>query len=126
MGYMDLIRQGVATANTETSDMQATVQYEQYDWTNLVERTWLAPIALKAIVEFRVRQVRSSSGLMANSTCTVMFLDIPAMMAATQNRGIKDLDVIRVQNAPDTGIVGYGGFQDPGNGLPIPTEVYLG
>lgn len=126
MGYMDLVRQGVAIINQQTADMQATVQYERYEETDGAERAWAAAQPLKAVVEYRVRQVRTPSGILGTSTCTVMFVDLPALMTATLNRGVNVLDVIKVQNAPDMSIVGLGGFQDPGNGLPIPTEVYLG
>lgn len=128
MSYMDLVRQGVALANTETASMQATVQYERYEGMdpNGMDRLYAPAIPLKAIVEFRIRQVRTTTGTLGTSTCSVMFLDIPVMLEATDGRGVSDKDIIKVQNAPDAALMGLGGFQDPGNGLPIPTEIYLG
>lgn len=83
-------------------------------------------ITLLAIVEDRQEEVRTFAGELSQSRTHITYLDLLAVFAATGGNGIKEQDMISLQNGETGQILAIAGFMDAGNGQLIPTEVYLG
>lgn len=132
MSLLDVLRSGVAVANNVTQPLQATVTYRRYvgeDYQGTVTfspPTSSSPISLKAIVERKQRNVKSTTGELITSQASVMFLDIAALNAATGGNGIGIYDQITLPDGTTGPILNTSGFVDAGTGHMIATEVYLG
>jgi hypothetical protein len=88
---------------------------------------------LPAILEFKQRSVRTSTGEMAQSTATLTLVDLPAVIAATpavtgggKLGWVFTKDEVTLPNGTKPPILNVGGFVDGGGGNLIPTEIYLG
>ncbi len=124
----------VADSVTASLKLQNTVTFERYlgsDEYGTV--TFGAPTILAAIVEYKQRSVKTSTGELTISPATVTFLNLAALLAATPavvNGGaageIFTQDKITLPNGNSQPILNLGGFVDGGTGRLIPAEVYLG
>src|SRR5678815_4774940 len=124
MSLLDVLRTGVKVADTVTKPVQATVTFRK-DLGNdeFGEKTLGGPVKLKAIVDWKQKQVRTASGILSVSRASVMFLDIDALKKATNNEGIGDEDIITLPDGTTGPILDMSGFIDAGTGIPIATEV---
>jgi hypothetical protein len=127
MSLLDVVRAGVKVANTVTTPLQATVSYQR-DLGNdeFGTRTLGSVVKLKAIVDWKQRQVRTITGLLSVSRASVLFLDVAALSAATAGQGIDENDVITLPDGTTGPILDMSGFIDAGTGQPVATEVFLG
>lgn len=127
MGLLDIVRSAVKTADKVTKDLQSTVTYRRRTGQGFEgDPTFSAPVQLRAVVDWRQRQVRTQSGLLSVSRASVTFLDVSALLAATGGAGIDDNDEITLPDGTIGPILDIGGFVDRGTGVPVATEVFLG
>jgi len=124
----------IADKVTKSLKFQATITFRRYlSSTGSGAESYGATLSLYAVVEYKQRQVRTSSGELALSTATLTLIDLPAVIAATpavtgggKAGWIHTKDLITLPNGSKTPILNVGGFVDGGSGQLIPTEVYLG
>lgn len=132
MGLLNVLRGAVKTVDKATRDLQAETYYRRcvssdgaggkvYDPPENE-----SPVTLLAIVEDKQEIVRTLSGEMSQSKTHITYLDLPAVFAATNGQGVKEQDMISLQNGETGRILAIAGFMDAGNGQLIPTEVYMG
>lgn len=127
MSLLDVLRTGVAIANSVTKPLQATVIFRRAGVRNAVGKiTFDDPIPMKAIVDWKQKQLRTPEGVLSVSRASITFLDINEMVAATAGAGISDNDKITLPDGTTGPILDMAGFIDAGTGHPIATEVFLG
>jgi hypothetical protein len=128
MSLLDTVRNAVKLANTITQPLQATVTFEKMvlSGDGFGTKTYPASVSLRAVVDWKQKQLRTQSGVLSVSRASVMFLDIVALMAATANSGIDDQDRITLPDGTTGPILDMAGFIDAGTGQPVATEVFLG
>jgi hypothetical protein len=127
MSLLDVLRSGVAIANTVTKPLQATVSYSRYIGEDAYgTKTYATAVNLAAITDWKQKQVRTLSGVLSVTRSSVMFLDINALNAATNGEGIDDNDLIVLPDGTTGPILDMSGFIDAGTGHPLATEVLLG
>lgn len=127
MGLLDVVRSAVKTADKVTKDLQSEVTYRRkLGQDRFGDVTWSAAATLRAIVDWRQRQVRTPAGVLTVSRAAVTFLDAAALLAATSNAGIDESDEITLPDGTTGPILDMAGFIDPGTGIPLATEVFLG
>lgn len=127
MSLLNVIRDAVAVADSVTRPLQSTVSYQRWTGQNAFgEATYAAAVDLKALVDWKAKQVRTATGTTEVSRAVVTFLDAAALSAATGGAGIDDNDVITLPDGTTGPILDLGGFIDPGTGTPVATEVALG
>ena len=132
MSLLDVVRSAVVIADQVTKPLQATVSFRHYVssdgyGTRIYSPDEALPAAqLKAIVDWKQKQVRTMSGILSVSRASVMFLDIAALVAATGGEGVDDLDMIVLPDGTTGPILDMSGFIDAGTGHPVATEVWLG
>lgn len=129
MGLLDIVRIGVAIADRVTKPLQADVSYERYVTSvndGFGTATYASAQLLKAIVDWKQRQVRTQSGVLSVSRASITFLDITALMLATAGQGIDDHDKITLPDGTTGPILDMAGFIDAGTGIPVATEVFIG
>lgn len=127
MSLLDVLRSGVAIADSVTKPLQATVSFQRYlstDWQGT--KTYAAAVDLKAIVDYVSRQVRTPEGILTVSRATIGLLDIAAVVAATGGAGIDNNDVFTLPDGDTGPLLDIRGFVDAGTGHPIATEVVIG
>lgn len=120
MGLLDIVRSGVAIANSLTADLQANVLHRAALGLPDGEGTVpLGPeVSRPAIVIRKQKLVRTSTGQQIISTASVVFLD-PAVV-------VNELDEITLPDGTTAPIRATEGFVDRGTGHPILTEAFLG
>ena len=127
MSLLDVVRSAVSIANSVTKPLQASVQYKRYVSTSEYGVvTYAAVVTLKAIVDWKQKQVRTQLGQLAISRSVVTFIDIKALVSATSGLGVGDQDVITLPDGTTGPILDMSGFIDAGTGHPVATEVFLG
>jgi len=127
MSLLDVVRTGVAVADALTRPLQATVSYEQYIGEDgYGTPTYAAAVDLKAVVDWKQKQLRTQGGILSVSRASVMFIDIAALVAATGGDGVGDTDRLTLPDGTTGPIIDMSGFLDAGTGTPFATEVYLG
>jgi len=127
MSLLDVLRSGVAIADSITKDLQSSVDYKRWksdDGAGTI--LYNNATTLLAVVDTSVRANRGQYGIVNMSKPTVTFLNIAALMAATDNLGLSTRDRIVLPGGREVPIESIGGFMDPGTGVPIATEAYLG
>lgn len=76
MGFDDLVRNGIALANSMTADLQATVQHRRWIGQSTAGKpTYATAVQRQALVERRQRRVRMVDGQEILSEATVSFLE---------------------------------------------------
>lgn len=127
MSLLTILRSGVEIANKVTKPLQATVSYKRYlSSSGTGTKTYAPTVQLKAIVDWRQKQLRTQSGILSVSRAAVLFIDIAALFSATAGNGINDEDIITLPDGTTGPILDMGGFIDAGTGHPIATEIFLG
>ena len=124
----------IADSVTKSVKFQASITFRRYTGgTGYGVESYGSTVALYAVLEYKQRQVKTSTGVMAHSSATLTFLDLPAVIAATpaitgggQSGWMFTKDEITLPNGTKPPILNVGGFVDGGGGNLIPTEVYLG
>lgn len=138
MSLLTIIRNGVATIDKVTKSLQAPVVFQRCTGTDGVGNpTFKSSVTLGAIVEQKMKVIKTMSGEEIMTTATVTFINIPALLAATpQISGpsgevvshageVVTRDKITLPNGRTQPVVAIGGFIDAGLGAPVATEVYL-
>lgn len=127
MSLLDIVRSAVKIADNVTKPLQATVSFSRYISSDAFGKpTHAAAVSLKAIVDWKQAQVRTAAGVLSVSRASVMFLDIAALVIATNGEGVNDLDLIVLPDGTTGPILDMAGFVDAGTGEPVATEVMLG
>lgn len=127
MSLLDTVRSAVKIADTVTKPLQATVSFQHYASSDAYgTRTYGPVVQLKAVIDWKQKQLRTMEGILSVSRAMVMFLDITALVAATGGEGVDDLDVIVLPDGTTGPILDMSGFVDAGTGHPVATEVWLG
>lgn len=127
MGLLNTLRKGVVIADKVTKDLQSTVTFRRWTGQDMFgDATYAAEVGLRAVVDWKQRQVRTTAGILTVSRASVTFLDIDALLAATGGAGIDDNDVIVLPDGTTGPILDMGGFIDRETGIPVATEVFLG
>lgn len=128
MSLLDVLRKGVKIADDITKPLQGTVMYSRYISEDGYGNKTYSPenVPMKAIIDWRQRQVRTLSGVLSVSRATVMFLSITQIVVVTSGEGINDQDRIILPDGTTGPILDMSGFIDAQTGHPIATEVYLG
>lgn len=127
MSLLNVLRDAVKVVDTVTKPIQSTVSFKRRTGQDQFGApTYAAAVNLKAAVDWKARQVRTSTGILTVSRAVVTFLDAAALSAATGGAGIDDSDEITLPDGTTGPLLDLGGFIDPGTGIPIATEAYLG
>lgn len=127
MSYLDTLRNGIATADSMTRSLQATVSfYRCTGIDNHGTRTYASAVSLLAVVDGKQSQIRTMTGELTMCRATLTFLNIVALSAATGGLGVTVQDKIVLQDGTTSPILNVGGFVDAATGHAIATEVYLG
>ena len=132
MSLLDVVSSGVKIADTVTKPLQATVQFRHYVSSDGEgTRTYVPPVGqpaleLVAIVDWKQKHLRTATGELSVSRASIMFLDVAALAAATNNEGVDDNDIIILPDGTTGPILDMSGFIDAITGQPVATEVWLG
>lgn len=132
MGLLDAIVAGVKVADKVTKDIQATVLFRHYTGEDgFGQQTYkpaigLPALQLRAIVDWKQKQVRTLAGTLSVSRAYVGFLDYAALNAATNGEGVNDSDMIELPDGTTGPILDMSGFISPATGHGVITEVWLG
>lgn len=127
MGLASVIRNAVAVADKVTQDLQALVTLRHVISSNSSgDITWGDPVSLHALVDWKQKHLRTQSGELTVSRASVLFVDVTELLAATNNDGIDDNDIITLPDGTTGPILDMSGFIDAGTGRPFATEVFLG
>jgi len=132
VSLLDVLRTGVAVADSVTKPLQATVQFRHFvSADGEGARTYspaanLPALSLAAVVDWKQKHLRTATGELSVSRASVLFLNVAALAAATSGQGIDDKDVIVLPDGTTGPILDMTGFIDAVTGHPIATEVFLG
>lgn len=127
MSLLDVLRSGVAIADSVTKPLQCIVQYERAMGNDGYGGATFAPaVPMHAICDWRQQQLRTGQGELSVSRVSVMFLDVKEVATATSGEGIGDDDKITLPDGTTGPILDMAGFIDAGTGQPLATEVFLG
>lgn len=133
MSLLDALRAGVRAANSVTRNgLQGTIGYYQYisEDVNGV-RTYNPPITspavpLQVIIDQTITKYLNSEGELTTTSGQVIFLDIVALLAATNNKGVNTEDLIFLPDGTHQPIKKVSGFMDSITGVAVATQAYLG
>ena len=127
MSLLDVVRVGVKVADGITKPLQATITYRRYGGEDAYgEKVLGSAVSMKAVVDWKQRQVRTQAGILSVSRASVLFLDTAQLLSVTNNQGINDEDQITLPDGTTGPILDMSGFIDAGTGVPVATEVFLG
>ena len=127
MSLLDVLRSGIATADAVTKPLQPTVSYERYTGADLYGTpAFAASVSLRAIVDWKQKQLRTSTGVLSVSRASIMLLNIADVVTATGGAGINDEDKFTLPDGTTGPILDMSGFIDAGTGHPIATEIFIG
>lgn len=120
MGLLDIVRSGIAVANTLTQDLQATITREAFTSGQDVrgEPNRSTGVSVKAIVEYKTRQVKTPSGEFVTSRAKVTILD-PSIVIHVK-------DKLTLPDGTSGPILEVVGLADRVTGRPVMSEVYIG
>lgn len=129
MALIDALRVGIKVADKvlKSGKMEALVTLSHYVSSNSYgDKTFLSPVQLPAVVDWKQRQVRTLQGVLSVSRASIMFLDIVALLAATGGEGLDDNDLLVLPDGDTGPILDMSGFIDGGTGRPVATEAFIG
>lgn len=113
-----LVRSVVATADTVTASLQATVQHAAYVSQDVYGTpTYATAVARRAVVDLTERPVRTVEGHERLSTATVIF---PRPVA------VDTRDKFTLPDGRTAPVLSIGGVADPSTGARYTVEVALG
>lgn len=126
VSILTALRSGVKILDKVTKPLQATVSYQREITNGTYGSTYASAVPLKAIVDFKARQVRTKEGVLSATRATITLLDIAAVVAATGGEGIGNNDIFTLPDGDTGPILDLDGFVDAGTGHPIATTVMQG
>ena len=127
MSLLDVLRSGVKIIDQVTKPLQPEVTYERAikDPTGYGTK-YAPPVQLRAIVDWKQKQVRTMTGILTVSRASIILLNVAEVAAATAGVGIDDDDRFTLPDGTTGPILDMSGFIDAGTGEPLATEIYLG
>jgi hypothetical protein len=126
MSLLDVLRSGVAVADSILKPLQADVSVERYLGTDgYGTDLWAPAVLMKALVDYTTRAPDTYSGDPFVKVI-LTFIDINEMVAKTDGKGINDQDKITLPDGVTGPILNLAGFMDAGTGRLLATEVFLG
>lgn len=128
MSLLDVLRSAVKIADQVTKPVQGTVTFKKMVASNdgYGTKTYPSSVPLRAIIDWKQKQLRTPSGVLSVSRASVTFLDVAEVARATNGEGIDDNDIIVLPDGTTGPLLDMSGFIDAGTGQPIATEVWLG
>jgi len=127
MGLRDTVRGAVATADKVTKDLQPEVTFSKAEGRDgFGEIQYPTSVKIRAIVDWKQKQVRTQDGILSVSRAHVTFLDAKKLFEVTRGEGIDDLDRIVLPDGTTGPVLDMDGFIDAGTGIPFATGVFLG
>lgn len=129
MSLMDVIRKAPAIADKVTKALQPVVTYERADPLpdSYSTENYLPAVSLRALVEWKQMQERTSTGVMTVTRPIITFLNVAEVAAATGGLGFNTNDRLTLSDGT-TGPIRMldGALLDSGTNRPILTQVMLG
>jgi hypothetical protein len=127
-GFSDIIRNGIAIANSLTGTLQVTVKHSAWVSVDVYGKpVYAVAIERQAIVDFKQRLMRSFAGAEVLQTASVMFLEpIDSNGAEGRREPIDPRDKIVLPNGHTGVIIDVKGFVDVSTDHPFYYEVALG
>ena len=134
MSLSDVVRTGVATANTVTKSLHATVTHRAWIGQDAYGAPTFATASvsagggtLKALVELTQTLKSLPDGRVVQAKAKVTFLEpVPVNGTAGRTEPIDPRDYIELPNGITGPILTVEGMVDPATGEPYLTEVWLG
>lgn len=128
MGVLDILRNGIALADSLTADLQDTVTHEAWTGQDFNGKpTYAVGITRAAIVERKQRLIKGIDGREVMSTHYVGFIrPISPNGAAGRQEPVDPRDRITLSNGSTGPIVSLDGFMDRAFDRPMYTQIYLG
>lgn len=117
MALNDLIRSGVAIADSLTISLQSTVQHESFLGQTIYGATWSSAIPRTAIVELRSRLHQTRDGRLVDTRAMVLF---------PRDIAVDHRDKITLPDGSSGPIVDVVGVVNPDTSRPYATEVWIG
>lgn len=128
MSILDVVRAGVKVADSVTKPLQAEVAFSRMvlSGDGYGTKTYPVTVQMRAIVDWKQKQLRTTSGVLSVCRASIMFLSVADVVAATEGQGISDEDRIVLPDGTTGPILDMSGFIDAGTGHPVATEVFIG
>lgn len=128
MGLLDILRNGIAVADSITTDLQSTVTHEAWIGQDFNGKPiFAAAISRAAIVERKQRIVKGADGREIMSTHYVGFLrPIDPNGTPGRQEPVDPRDRITLSDGSTGPIVSIDGFMDRAFDRPMYSQVYLG
>lgn len=117
MAFDDIVRSGVALANSFTSSLQPTVQHHSWLGFDGENDVYNPPETIPALVTIKTVLTTTSAGQVVESRASVLFL---------KPRLIKTQDKIILPDGSTGPILDIQGIIDPNTNMPYAPKVYLG
>jgi hypothetical protein len=123
----------IADSVTNSLKFQTYVTYRQWigNETGYGDEKLNPAKKIRAVVEFKQQNVTTSAGTETVSKLSVLFIDLPALMKATNNAGLSVQDFIQLPDGTTGPILSLDGFVDPSIGVGaakgkmVYTQVYM-
>ncbi len=114
MSLLDVVRSAVKIADHVTKTLQCLVSFERYlSQDGYGTKTYANPANLRAIVELKQQQVRSTSGELSVSRASVLFLDVAGLKVVAPS-GVSVNDRVTLPDGTTGPILNLSGFRDAG------------
>ncbi len=129
MGLLDIVRGGLATADSITKDLQPNVQHWAWIGQDGEGRDVLVtvPASRACIVEERQRMIRTADGHLVQSRFKLTFpYAIPAHGAEDRQEPVDLRDKFVLPDGTTGPTLEIGGLTDRATGGPMFTEVWIG
>jgi hypothetical protein len=128
MSLLDTLRGAVKILDQVVKPLESSVTFARMVLAGdgYTSKTYPASTSLLAVVDWKQQQVRTLTGVMALSRAVIIFVDIDALVVATEGNGIGPDDRITLPDGSTGPILNMAGFIDPGTGKPVATEVFIG
>lgn len=128
MSLLDVLHTAVKIIDNVTKPIQTEVQYRHClnpDIDGYGTKDLAPAVGLKAVVDFKMQQVRTQQGELVVSQCAITIVDVAALAAASNNEGLSVHDQIVFPDGRTGPLLNVGGYMDPGTGQPVATDTWL-
>ena len=128
MGLLDVLRNGIALADSLTADLQDEVTHEAWIGQSFDGKPIYAEsVTRSAIVERKQRLIKTADGREVMSTHYIGFLrPIDPNGAADRQEPVDPRDRITLSNGSTGPIISLDGFMDRAFDRPMYTQVFIG
>jgi len=130
MGLADIVRSGVATAQSVTADLQDSVSHEAWighDGTGYAKPAYAPAVARPALVEMKQRKLRLADGSEVTQNAQLTFIGpVEANGAVGRREPIDPRDRLTLPSGHTGPILDVQGLVDTGTHAPYLLEVALG